>query len=367
MQQRADRRLDGARAVATPRAQIAIARPCSLRRAPRPDSRSCSRDVCCVHGDRTGDRSPGGAAAPVGDVERRLRRGGRRRGCRRRGSRRAAGVARVVAARVRRRATALSVDVESARDAVGRRDGNKRGVTTSTSAINTSARRVRLSIREQMIEAPVVREPGRSRQAGTGGSGRYAAQREPAAANGAVSLERFDGVRGAAWIIAARGRQDRRERDLIRANEENEHRTHRLHSLRFALRRDVRHRQSVVERPRRSASKSTPYASRRARIATVAADASPSAGSSSSRTSSRSRRLSRLRATADCLCRGTTIPTREKSRGEARTRTSRCTVRIRFPSRMTVCRSWPRVSRLRRGNSSPSPVVAMRLRTCWAV
>src|SRR6476620_1453272 len=45
---------------------------------------------------------------------------------------------------------------------------------------------------------------------------------------------------------------------------------------------------------------------------------------------------------------------RERARGEARTRTSRCTVRIRFPSRMTVCRSWPRVNRWRRGNPKPS-------------
>src|SRR3954468_18114495 len=45
---------------------------------------------------------------------------------------------------------------------------------------------------------------------------------------------------------------------------------------------------------------------------------------------------------------------RERARGEARTRTSRCTVRIRFPSRTTVCRSCPRVSRWRRGNPKPS-------------
>src|SRR6478672_1706777 len=48
-------------------------------------------------------------------------------------------------------------------------------------------------------------------------------------------------------------------------------------------------------------------------------------------------------------------------RGEARTRTSRCTVRIRFPSRRTVCMSEPRVSRWRRGKPKPS------LRACVLV
>src|SRR4051812_6264309 len=51
----------------------------------------------------------------------------------------------------------------------------------------------------------------------------------------------------------------------------------------------------------------------------------------------------------------------EIPRGEARTRTSRCTVRIRFPSRMTVWMSRPRVSRWRRGKSKPS------LRACVLV
>jgi len=95
------------------------------------------------------------------------------------------------------------------------------------------------------------------------------------------------------------------------------------------------------------------YASRRARIATSIALDSRSVGNSLSRTSSRRRRLRRFRSTAVCWCRGTTIPTRGNARGEARTRTSRCVVRIRFPSRMTVWMSLLRVNRLRRGNPKP--------------
>src|SRR3954462_3531238 len=52
---------------------------------------------------------------------------------------------------------------------------------------------------------------------------------------------------------------------------------------------------------------------------------------------------------------------RETPRGEARTRTSRYAVRTRFPSRMTVCMSRPRVSRCCRGKPKPS------LRACVLV
>jgi hypothetical protein len=95
------------------------------------------------------------------------------------------------------------------------------------------------------------------------------------------------------------------------------------------------------------------YASRRARIAMSIGLEPRSVGSKLSRMSSRSRRLRRFRSTALCWCRGTTMPTRGKARGEARTRTSRCVVRIRFPSRMTVWMSLLRVSRLRRANPKP--------------
>jgi hypothetical protein len=53
-----------------------------------------------------------------------------------------------------------------------------------------------------------------------------AANREPTAAQRSVFFERFDGVRGAAWIIAARRRQQRRQRHLIPADEQDQDGAH---------------------------------------------------------------------------------------------------------------------------------------------
>jgi hypothetical protein len=88
------------------------------------------------------------------------------------------------------------------------------------------------------------------------------------------------------------------------------------------------------------------------------------------RASSRRRRLTRLRATAECLKRGTTNPTRVQevspsvspsltgcTRGEVATRTSMCSVRMRFPSRAMRCNSAPRVIRAARGKPSDAPGV----------
>jgi hypothetical protein len=51
-------------------------------------------------------------------------------------------------------------------------------------------------------------------------------KRKPASANRTVTFERFDRIHGAAWIIAARGRQERRKRHLIAADKEHEQRSH---------------------------------------------------------------------------------------------------------------------------------------------
>ena len=182
------------------------------------------------------------------------------------------------------------------------------------------------------------------------------ANREPAAAQCSVFFKCFDGVRGAAWIITARRRQERRQRHLISADEQNQHGAH---TRTYGPTRSAVTRDSMVRTSRRSASTVAAYASRRARIEIssdgcgVGDGSARSDGSSSMRTSSRSRRFNWLRSTVVCLCRGTTIPTRGQSRGEASTRTSRCTVRIRFPSRMTDGSSRLCVSRLRRGKPRP--------------
>jgi hypothetical protein len=156
---------------------------------------------------------------------------------------------------------------------------------------------------------------------------RNSARRQPATAKRAVLLERFDGVGRAAWIITARGRQQRAENDLVPSNEKDEHRTHTAYTADSSI---------MIRTSERSASNVAAYASRRARM-TMSRGALPcSAGSSSRRASSLRRRLSLFRSTAECWWRGTTTPMRETPRGEARTRTSRCTVRIRFPSRMAA-------------------------------
>ena len=53
-----------------------------------------------------------------------------------------------------------------------------------------------------------------------------AANRQPAASQRAVLLQRLDRVCGTRWIIAARWWKQRREADLIRANEQNENPAH---------------------------------------------------------------------------------------------------------------------------------------------
>ena len=77
------------------------------------------------------------------------------------------------------------------------------------------------------------------------------------------------------------------------------------------------------------------------------------------RASSRSLRLTWLRATAECLNRGTMRPIlrpfhdlSERARGEAAARTSMNMVRMRFPSRAMRCSSTPRVIRASRGKPS---------------
>lgn len=106
--------------------------------------------------------------------------------------------------------------------------------------------------------------------------------------------------------------------------------------------------------PAVSCSNVASYASGRTRM-TISAD--NSAGSICRRASSRRRRFKRFRATAECLNRGTIRPTRKppyaelskRARGEAAARTSKCWVRMRFPSRAMRCSSPPRVIRAWRG------------------
>jgi hypothetical protein len=134
------------------------------------------------------------------------------------------------------------------------------------------------------------------------------AEGEPATTQCAVALERFDGVRGTAGIITARGRQQGTERDLIRTHEQNEKRSHQVsvgsgsaELPRGGGKSGVAARQafscvSIRSMSAASTEKAAPYASGRIRMTTSAAK---SAGSRRVRDNSRSRRFTLLRATAD--------------------------------------------------------------------
>lgn len=86
----------------------------------------------------------------------------------------------------------------------------------------------------------------------------------------------------------------------------------------------------------------------------------PIRGRISCRAISRNRRLSRLRATAVCAYFGTMNPTRGCPRGEAIHRSSRLSVRMRFPSRVTRSNSTLRVSRRGRENRRRSGACVLR-------
>src|SRR5690242_7807129 len=91
-----------------------------------------------------------------------------------------------------------------------------------TIAISTSARRVRLSIQNFFS-----RLGNRIVSAGTERiAARDALRRQPYALDRPMFLERFDGVRGAAWIITAGRRKQRAQRDLVAADQKNQHGAH---------------------------------------------------------------------------------------------------------------------------------------------
>jgi hypothetical protein len=181
-----------------------------------------------------------------------------------------------------------------------------------------------------------------------------------------MTLERFDGVGRATRIITARRGKQGTECYLIRAHYQNEQRSHQepLDPESAGVPGEVDRGglvpcqasscASTRSMSALSAEKAARYASGRIRITISAAT---SVGRRRALDSSRRRRFTRLRATADWRNRGTISPTRVLApsgsiRGEATTRTSSNTVRIRFPSCAIRCSSAPRVMRARRGNPS---------------
>lgn len=152
-------------------------------------------------------------------------------------------------------------------------------------------------------------------------------------------LDRFNGVRRTGWIITASGRKQRRQPELITANEQNEHA---FHSRLSGCARSSATSSISISR----ASKLTSYAEGRG----LTTRSTPSSvGRSFVRTSSRSLRRSRFRSTILCRCFPTTTAARACESRESLARTSRCSVRSRLPAFLTCSRSDSRVSLELRG------------------
>ena len=171
-----------------------------------------------------------------------------------------------------------------------------------------------------------------------------AAECEPATAQRAMTLERFDGVGRATRIITARGGKQWAECYLVRAHDQNEKRPHQVSFSAESAEgedgcsgsgaRQLSRCTSMRSTSAARAAKGARYASGRIRITMSTAT---SVGRRRVLASSRRRRFTWLRATADWRNRGTISPTRVRvptgsTRGEATTRTSSTVVRIRFPS-----------------------------------
>ncbi len=188
---------------------------------------------------------------------------------------------------------------------------------------------------------------------------RKPADGQPTSVQRPVSLQRFHGVRRTARHESARRWQQGRQRDLITAHQKNQHPPHHSRSTPETSLSPIR------VSSRRSSANVTRYATARARMMT---SSGPIRGRISNRAISRNRRFSRFRATADSAYLGTMNPTRpspsprppECPRGEAIHRSSRLSVRIRFPSRVTRSISARRVNRCGRANRRRSGARVLR-------
>ena len=158
-----------------------------------------------------------------------------------------------------------------------------------------------------------------------------------------MAFKCLDRIRRTRRKIATRRRQQRRNGELVESYERHKHRTHDYLAC----------RSTAVMLSFSSPARLSNDAVYAFRCALTTASTGARVPSSWVRTISRSRRLSRFRSTALCPYFGTRKPTRGWRRGEARTRTSRCLVRTRFPFRPTSWMSEPFVSRWLRGKVSP--------------
>lgn len=153
-----------------------------------------------------------------------------------------------------------------------------------------------------------------------------AAQGQPPATRGPVSLDRLHRVRGAGGIIAARGRQQGRDSDLVSANQKDQELSQ---NQSLAV-----NRRAIPAISCSSSVNEAEYAAGSARI-TRSTPRIPAGARILVRTSSRSLRFNLFLSTDVLPCFGTTSPDLAKLNGEAVARTSRCSVRHRLPVCLT--------------------------------
>lgn len=175
------------------------------------------------------------------------------------------------------------------------------------------------------------------------------ASSQPTAAHGTILFQRLNRIRGARWIIAARGRQVGRDRQLVCTNKPNQKPFHHPAPC-FACVACVATLCVSCRHCARNASNEQAYAEGNAR---TTRSTTGTIGSTSMRTISRRRRFTRLRSTAECPYRGTMMPTRAERRREASHRASSCAARTRFPFSRTASSSFSRVSLAAGGKRRP--------------
>lgn len=124
--------------------------------------------------------------------------------------------------------------------------------------------------------------------------------------HGTMALDCLDGVLRARRVEATNSWQERAQKHLVRAHERNEDVAH-LVTLYAPPGSARRSRWSTCSSSARNRSNVASYA---ARCAQITSSTGIFDGRINTRTSSRRRRFSRLRSTALCRCRGTTMPTR---------------------------------------------------------
>lgn len=175
-----------------------------------------------------------------------------------------------------------------------------------------------------------------------------ASHSQPSAADHAMAGYRLQRVLRARGVKPATRRQERRNEQLVGANQQRDRSTRKSEDPSSRYNDGITASRHASSSPRNSA-KVASYALGRARTTRSQAGCRPC---TSRRHTSRNRRRTRLRATADDWNRGTISPIRGWPVSFSAQMTSRCSVRWRFPSVRHRRMSELRASRLARSRCS---------------